>query len=424
VTLVPRHSLGGSPAPLFGVAALTRLAFTGSDVRPLWQELADRLATNPRDAGALLDLGILAQLAGERDRGLALQAQALEIQRCYLGPAGTESIPLRLLAFVAPGDLMANTPVEFLLEGSAVSLDLVYVVPGRPLPQPLPEHELAVVAVGESDENRAALRELAQLVPGWPRPVLNPPERIAALSRENTWRLLQGLPEVITPPTERIDRERLEQVYGGDVPLRHALPDGRFPILVRPVGSHAGHGLAKIPTRTALGRYLRQHPESQFFVTRFCDYRSPDRLFRKYRIAVIEGRPFACHLAISARWMVHYLNAGMTESSDKRAEEAQFMAEFKTGFGRRHAAAIHAIAARIGLDYFAMDCGELPDGRLLVFEVDVAMIVHAMDPPDMFPYKQGQMRKLFAAFYAMLEKRRRESAAERGPAEAAAVDMG
>jgi hypothetical protein len=30
------------------------------------------------------------------------------------------------------------------------------------------------------------------------------------------------------------------------------------------------------------------------------------------------------------------------------------------------------------------------------------MIVHAMDPVELFPYKQPQMRKLFAAFRRML----------------------
>lgn len=30
------------------------------------------------------------------------------------------------------------------------------------------------------------------------------------------------------------------------------------------------------------------------------------------------------------------------------------------------------------------------------------MIVHSMDPPDLFPYKQRQMEKVFKAFQAML----------------------
>jgi hypothetical protein len=95
----------------------------------------------------------------------------------------------------------------------------------------------------------------------------------------------------------------------------------------------------------------------------------------------------------------------MTESAVKREEEARFMAGFDEGFAARHAAALAAIAERVGLDYVAIDCGETPDGRLLVFEVDVAMIVHAMDPPALFPYKAPQMRKVFAAFRAMLGTR-------------------
>jgi hypothetical protein len=38
----------------------------------------------------------------------------------------------------------------------------------------------------------------------------------------------------------------------------------------------------------------------------------------------------------------------------------------------------------------------------LVFEVGTAMIVHAMDPPDLFPYKRPQMEKVFQAFQTML----------------------
>jgi hypothetical protein len=39
------------------------------------------------------------------------------------------------------------------------------------------------------------------------------------------------------------------------------------------------------------------------------------------------------------------------------------------------------------------------------------MIVHAMDPPDMFPYKPPQMRKVFDAFRAMLQRAARPHSA-------------
>ncbi len=86
------------------------------------------------------------------------------------------------------------------------------------------------------------------------------------------------------------------------------------------------------------------------------------------------------------------------------------MAGFDEGFARRHAAAFAQLQAAIGLDYLVIDCAETPDGRLLLFEADVAMIVHAMDPPDLFPYKGPQMRKVFAAFQAMLANAARPTA--------------
>jgi hypothetical protein len=137
-------------------------------------------------------------------------------------------------------------------------------------------------------------------------------------------------------------------------------------------------------------------------VTTFVDYRSRDGLFRKARIAIIEGRPFVCHMAISQHWMIHYLNADMRNDAARRAEEARFMANFDGDFGMRHAAAFRSIAERTGLEYLPIDCAETQDGKLLVFEVGTAMIVHSMDPPDLFPYKRPQMDKVFKAFQAML----------------------
>ena len=40
-----------------------------------------------------------------------------------------------------------------------------------------------------------------------------------------------------------------------------------------------------------------------------------------------------------------------------------------------------------------------------MFEADNTAIVHDMDPVELFPYKQTQMRKVFDAFIAMLERR-------------------
>jgi glutathione synthase/RimK-type ligase-like ATP-grasp enzyme len=102
--------------------------------------------------------------------------------------------------------------------------------------------------------------------------------------------------------------------------------------------------------------------------------------------------------------MVHYLNAGMDDDAAKRDEEAREMAAFDMGFALRHAAALADINARIGLPYLGIDCAETRDGRLLIFEVDNAMVVHAMDDAGKYPYKGPAMEKVFKAFAAMLHR--------------------
>jgi hypothetical protein len=94
----------------------------------------------------------------------------------------------------------------------------------------------------------------------------------------------------------------------------------------------------------------------------------------------------------------------MTDCPLKRQQEAEFMTGFDTGFGARHAEALRRIGARFGLDYLVIDCAEMPDGRLLVFEVDPGAVVHSMDPEDMFPYKHPAMRRVRQAFRALLAR--------------------
>jgi glutathione synthase/RimK-type ligase-like ATP-grasp enzyme len=396
------------PTSLIGIAALAKMAFDRIDLEPLRQLLIDRIFKNPRDTAALMDLSAIKQLSGLRADGLRLQAQALAENRIYRRPSATAAADaLGLLAFMAPGDFMANAPLEFLLEGSNVTLDLFYVMPGERRPAIIPEHDLAIVAVGESDDNRQVLQDVAALIRSWPRPVLNAPGRIDRLSRDAASALLSSTAGTAIPLTTRIERAQLLHIGCGETTLETFLPAASFPIIARPIGSHAGDGLSKLDDRAAVAAYLEGRQEQEFYISPFVDYRGPDGLFRKYRIVLIDGRPYASHMAVSQHWMVHYLNAGMTESAAKRAEEARFMAAFDSDFAVKHEAALRAIAERVGLEYFAIDCGETPDGRLLLFEADVAMIVHAMDPPDMFPYKAPQMRKVFDAFHAMLHNHAR-----------------
>jgi len=388
--------------PLIGVAPLMRQAFMDVDLRPLGAELLARAQADPDDANAVFDFSTVLQLSGEREAALAVQMEAIRIDPLFSIPSKLPT-RLRLLAIMGPGDLMSNTPIEFLLEDSDVALDMLFLTLDTPWPETVPDHDVLLVAIAESEANRDLLPAVAQLVADWPRPVINRPEHIAVLSRDGVCAALDGVAGMLLPKTIRTDRASLGALAAGDIRAQELLPGDDFPLIVRPLGSHAGTDLDKVADAVELSRYLDRVGGAEFYLSRFIDYSGADGMFRKYRVVLIAGVPYICHFAISRHWMIHYLNAGMAESLEKRQQEAECMLHFDEQFALRHRDALAEINRRIGLDYVGIDCAETPDGQLLIFEIDNAMIVHGMDPVDMFAYKKPVMQKVFTAFRALLE---------------------
>jgi hypothetical protein len=392
-----------------GLARLSRACASPEEVQTVWEALKARAGQDPDDSGALHDLGVLLLATGDRDRGLAVQAAALVQQKLYVRPAPAART-LRLLAFLRHGDFTANTPLDFLLEGSSVELVQCYI-DEPPRYDELPAHDAAFLAIGEAPEAAPLLARLDGAFDAWPRSVLNDQAAlISTLTRDGVCRALANSPALLSPPVRSADRAELLKVSAGEPPEAVFGAAFSFPLIVRPYGTHAGVGMEKIGAGEELTTYLAEQPAESFYVSAFVDYAGPDGLFRKYRIVFIEGRPFLSHMAISPRWMVHYLNADMQENAANRDEEARAMEAFDTEFAARHAEAFRRLCEAYPFDYFGIDCAETKDGRLLVFEADVAMIVHAMDPEDVYPYKKPAMAKLFAAFVAMLERKAAEGA--------------
>jgi hypothetical protein len=389
-------------AERIGFARLTKMAFEGTDLRPLRDQLIGKLTNGTAGAGEGLDLSLIAQLLGDKQAGMAIQAEVLAFHQLYRSPCSSEKPKLRVLALAAAIDMGGNTPIEFLLENSGIELQTLYVVAGVDLPTPLPEHDVAIVIASDSEECIEALRKIDAMAPRWPRPLLNQPRAVRHLDRDKLHGLLRSIGGLEIPATHGLTHTDLMSMAQSPSDISSMAAELKFPIIVRPRGSHAGVGLAKIDDDAAITQYLAGQSAEEFFVARFVDYSSPDGLFRKYRIVFIDGNPYACHMAIADRWDIWYLNAGMAFSAEKRREEERFMRDFDHDFALRHKAALAGVASRVGLDYFTIDCAENKNGELLVFEADNTAVVHNMDSTDVFPYKAPQMRKIFDAFAAML----------------------
>lgn len=369
---------------ILSTCAILRKA--ASDIAPMLNEAC--IDSDPGNIYMRMHYILLA--LGQNEMALDMQSDALRHRSIYrvVSPASPK---IRLLAIIGPGDMTDNTPIDFLIEHSDIQLDLLFISPEINLPSSIPDHDVALVALGESDKNKPILEEIRKLLLTWPRPYINHPEKILNCARHKTSQLLQNIPGLVVPKTYRKHRDQL-----GEFTL---------PITIRPIDTHSGKGFEKITNHKELKTYLDHSEHDEFYISEFIEYQSHDGCYRKLRIALIDRKPFICHLAISENWIVHYIPSGMELSEHKRAEERTVMENFDHDFAVRHGEALFAIADRLGLDYVVIDCAETKNGELLLFEADSGGWVHAIDPVEIFPYKPAVMQKAFDAFRSLLLKR-------------------
>jgi hypothetical protein len=263
----------------------------------------------------------------------------------------------------------------------------------------LPHFDLVFNAIGDPDLSAPAAPRVEAFLRACGKPVLNAPERVAQSVRHEVPQRLQGIENIVVPRAARVAGLLLRDFLQapGDIP---------YPLLLRPAGSHGGEFLVRLeqdaPTEAA-----PMHAEV-YYVSAFHDYRSPDAYYRKYRMAFVDRQPYAYHMAIAEHWMVHYETAHMAEHPWKLAEELRFLDNPEQAIGRRAVAAIAAIGRSMDLDFCGIDFSVLEDGRVLVFEVNPAMLIHP-EPQD--SAKNFYIQRIYAAFAGMVQDRLRAGAA-------------
>jgi hypothetical protein len=395
-----------------GLAPFLRASIAGRDLRLLTEHMLQRLDEDAANPNLLMNLSIAAQCLNQMELGLEFQKEALALQRSYTVPATQQPARLRLLVLVTAGNIQSNTPLDCLLEASDIELIFHYVSAGADLLAPVPAHDLLFVGISDSDANRGLLQDLGRVLEGWRQPVLNAPRYLPFTGRDQASALLQDIPHLVVPVTQRVSQAQLQALADGRCSLSTLLQGCAFPVIVRPVGSQAGVDLQKIDDGADLQSYLAkvgtkagvEDGAKDFFIAPFIDYGDASGHFRKIRIALIGGQAFVCHMAVSTHWMIHYVNAGMYAEEWKRRDEARFMQDFAQ-FASRHQAALAAISQRMQLEYLVMDCAQTRDGDLLLFEIDHGGVVHAMDVESLFPYKNAHILKAKQAFCALLHSR-------------------
>ena len=330
---------------------------------------------------------------GRLDEAEGAYRDAAAIRPLKIYPAANGVPDFRALLLFSPS--CSNTPYEDLIGNAPFESGTLMLLPGMEYDIAALEGRADVIVnlVSDADRGEAVLRDAEALLARFRRPVINAPRLVHGTDRLSVARRLADIPGAIVPRMVRSSRDEIGNAAAGV----------GFPLVARTVGTHGGDAMDLCADIDALKGYVAQHDDSEFYLSEFIDYRSPDGYFRKYRFMFVGLEILPYHLAIGENWKVHHATTGMAGCPSMQAEEETFLLEPDRFFGPQAFNALRMISDRIGLDYFGIDCALSADGRVIVFEANPSMLVHLHN--DAFPYKDKHVLRIKDAFACMLAEK-------------------
>jgi len=290
-----------------------------------------------------------------------------------------------------------NIPIEFLWPKACYTriVCMMEYVSDEQM-QTLPDYDLVFNAIGDSDVTGPTQAAVDRFIQVCRKPFLNAPIGVTNTARDQIPALFSDISDVVCPPTLRAQTAQFKE----QVLLSNEL---RFPMIVRPGGSHGGDHLVKLESVRAL-QELDLFNSAVYYASNYVDYLSSDAYFRKYRIAFVDRQPYPYHMAIGKHWIVHYETADMLTAEWKRAEELAFLNNPRAALGDKAMDAIEKMGLAMNLDFCGVDFTLLPDGRVLVFEANATMLIHPEDEGGILQYKNIYVQKIFDAFNQLIAR--------------------
>ncbi len=261
----------------------------------------------------------------------------------------------------------------------------------------LSDFDCVLNLVAEPDHSPNTLEVLQLMLRGYGGRVINRPEAVLRTSRAEVANVLHGIPGLLVP--------RIVRFSGGDPDAALAAVTGagvNFPLIIRRTATHRGRTMVLVEDEEQFLSAIAT--EDEYFAIEFVDYRSADGLYRKHRIWSFGGRQVLRHLAITEHWIVHVApgNEYMIGRPELIDEEVRLMERVEGAFPDQVHAVVEEIGRRLGLDYFGVDFGFHPDGRMVLFEANAAMTFFPLVVDPRFAFRQQLFDPAQRAVMAML----------------------
>jgi glutathione synthase/RimK-type ligase-like ATP-grasp enzyme len=260
--------------------------------------------------------------------------------------------------------------------------------------------DIAFNSICDADANIQTLENAIEIIETLNLKVINKPQKILETTRDKIYKKMKDAETFFMPKTLRVNPQYVKDII-------KLIEDNEIslPFIFREAGAHGGkssllvHSLDEIQNLQSFAFDGRE-----YYITEYVDFCGNDGLYRKYRIIVVDGKPYMRHMVASKNWAIH---AGtreelMVEEEYLRAEEKIFFKEGTTKFSLM----IEEITQKVGLDFFGFDFSVMKDGRPILFEANACMNSLSMShKTTQFAYHLEKVEAIKEAVVEMIEER-------------------
>lgn len=244
-----------------------------------------------------------------------------------------------------------------------------------------PKTHCIVNQIAEPDSHTLTLERVKVILTEHSRiPVFNPPEHIEKTRRDHVYKNLQDIEGLYVPPTLRITPTSPREIF-------KAIEESelQYPIIVKSAGQHGGLQTLKLDNEKDIEKlYPLPLDGRTYYLIQFINTANEKGIYHKFRLVLIDGKIYPRHFRIHEHWMVHYYTAAkfMDKHPEYYDQENHFLNHFEEN-GRDKLSLIgKEIHKKIPLDMVGIDGCWLPDGRLMIFELNANMLFLENDLPQ------------------------------------------
>lgn len=226
------------------------------------------------------------------------------------------------------------------------------------------------------------------------KPVVNTPAAVANSARAANAAAYENAKEFVFPKTIELREPGAEFSLLDEAALYAARRDKvlatlQLPVILRPRGTHKGSGAQLVETEDALLRAIESFGPIGVYAIEYHDCGVENEPFRRYRFAVVGTAMAPSNMHVASHWNVHgsERDAFDWEGLGLGAAERQFLEAPDVLLGAAPEIVFAPILERTELDIYGIDFGvRRSDGRIVVFEVNSAMLFSSVSLAQRFPY--------------------------------------